>query len=117
MQVSIMSDNRRVPPPQRSAGGDRRHHARGEQPKASASKTPVRTAAAGRRAPQRYLSVAPAPRTSGPCVARTTSLRDVLLGRAGATATPEPTRSSSRSAAVDGFGRVIVSDTVQAAVL
>jgi len=92
-----------------------------EKPKAAADKTPVRTVwPPPPDEPRiRYLSVISGAEDVGAArKAKTASLKDVLLGKAGAGgATRNPnTFVKPFGVAVDGFGRFIVSDTALAAV-
>ena len=92
-----------------------------EKPKAAADKTPVRTVwpPAPDEPRIRYLSVASGAEDVGAVrKARTASLKDALLGRASAAADTRNPNAFVKpfGVAVDGFGRVIVSDTAQAAV-
>jgi DNA-binding beta-propeller fold protein YncE len=92
-----------------------------EKPKASADKSPVRTVwpPAPDEPRIRYLSVVSGAEDVGAVrKATTASLKEVLLGRAsaaGGTRNPN-TFVKPFGVAVDGFGRVIVSDTAQATV-
>ena len=92
-----------------------------EKPKAPANKTPVRTVwpPAPDEPRVRYLSVISGAEDVGAArKAKTASLKEVLLGKAGAAdATRNPNSFVKPfGVAVDGFGRVIVSDTALAAV-
>jgi DNA-binding beta-propeller fold protein YncE len=92
-----------------------------EKPTASADKTPVRTVwPPPPDEPRiRYLSVISGAEDVGAVrKTKTASLKEVLLGRAGAAGGTRNPNAFVKpfGVAVDGFGRVIVSDTAQAAV-
>ena len=92
-----------------------------EKPKASADRTPVRTVwpPAPDEPRIRYLSVISGAEDVGAVrKAKTASLKEVLLGKAGAAGDTRNPNALVKpfGIAVDGFGRLIVSDTAQAAV-